>query len=254
MNIYNFHKIYTTIGIIFILFFSIYTFYLFYITKQYKEGFLNSYCQTHTNCQDCTKASGCSWCPAANICLSSTSLKSTDKKCNQSNTIQSSFLCKSVLDSTKMPNITDTSHNIIYDFTLYKDRIANKLSPPNTFMTDTLGYSNEDTISSMNNVRNSIQNLHTELPGIITSSVENGIKPMVKGILSENYYIQGFQDMNTCSKITSCSACVSNKECGWNPRNMSCDTRGPNKSWYITQPTRCVTTPSTLGLMITSPN
>jgi hypothetical protein len=248
MNKYNISSIF---GLLFILFFILY---IFQISKRYREGFLASYCQTYTDCQSCAKASGCSWCPKANTCLTSTSLKSTDKDCNQTNTVESSFLCKSVLDSTKMPDITDTSHNIIYDFKLYKDRVSNKLAPPNTYMTNTLGYSNEDVMSNMNNVRDSVQNLHTELPGIITSSVEDGIKPMVKGILSENYYIQGFQDMNKCSKITSCSSCVNDKECGWNPRSMSCDTRGPNKSWYVTQPTRCVTTPATLGLMISSPN
>jgi hypothetical protein len=43
----------------------------------------------------------------------------------------------------------------------------------------------------MNDVRNDITNYRTEMPGIIASSVEQQIKPMVKGILAENYYIQG---------------------------------------------------------------
>ena len=51
--------------------------------------------------------------------------------------------------------------------------------------------SNEDLLSNMNDVRNDIKNYKTEMPGIIASSVEQQIKPMVKGILSENYYIQG---------------------------------------------------------------
>ena len=80
-------------------------------------------------------------------------------------------------------------------FALYKYRIKNKIPPPNVYTADKIKYSNEDVVSNANNVRNDIQNLNIGLPGIISSSVENNIKPMVKGILAENYYIQGFEDM-----------------------------------------------------------
>jgi len=63
--------------------------------------------------------------------------------------------------------------------------------------------SNEDIVSNMNDVRNDIQNVYTELPGIVATSVENNIKPMVKGILEENYYIQGFEDMNPLNPLKS---------------------------------------------------
>jgi hypothetical protein len=86
--------------------------------------------------------------------------------------------------------------DIMYDYSLYKNRITDKIPPPNLYMNGKMKISNEDLLSNANDVRNDIQNLHTELPGIIASTVEGSIKPMVKGILSENYYIQGFEDMN----------------------------------------------------------
>ena len=58
-------------------------------------------------------------------------------------------------------------------------------------MINELKVSNQDLLSNMNDVRNDIKNYRTEIPGIIASSVEEQIKPMVKGILAENYYIQG---------------------------------------------------------------
>jgi hypothetical protein len=58
-------------------------------------------------------------------------------------------------------------------------------------MINELKISNEDLLSNMNDVRNDITNYRTEMPDIIASTVEQQIKPMVKGILAENYYIQG---------------------------------------------------------------
>jgi len=166
-----------------------------------KEGFLNEYCQTYTDCMSCAKASGCSWCSTAKLCLDSTVLKSTDEKCNQMNVINSSFRCKSdpsdpftSSDSYDPSNPSDSQLDA--QFELYRDKIKNKIPPPNAYTTDEIKYSNEDVVSNANNVRNDIHNLNIELPGIISSSVENNIKPMVKGILAENYYIQGFEDMH----------------------------------------------------------
>ena len=224
-------------------------------SQKYKEGFLSDYCPKFKDCSSCAQASGCSWCPKGKTCLDSTTLKSTDKLCNQMNTISSAFLCKSELDDEITPERNE-SNNVLYDFTLYKNRITDKIPPPNMYMNGEIKYSVQDAVSNANNVRNDVNNLKIELPGIIASGVENNIKPMVKGILAENYYIQGFEDMGTskCQKQTSCSSCVNDSSCGWDPNKLSCDARGPNKSWYITQPTRCVTTTATLNLMRTQPN
>jgi len=165
---------------------------ILFFSKKQKEGFLNEYCQTYNDCTSCANASGCSWCPVTKLCLDSTVLKSTDEKCNQMNVINSSFRCKNDLSNPSNPS--DSQLDSLFD--LYRDKVKNKIPPPNVYTANEIKYSNEDVISNMNNVRNDIQNLNTGLPGIISSSVENNIKPMVKGILSENYYIQGFEDMN----------------------------------------------------------
>jgi len=168
---------------------------LLLLTQKYKEGFLNAYCQNYKDCNSCADASGCAWCPKSKACLDSTTLKSTDPICNQENTVRSAFLCKANLED-EIPPKQVVQDDIMYDYALYKNRITDKIPPPNIFTTEKVGISNEDVVSNSNNVRNDIQNLYTELPGIVASTVQNSIKPMVKGILSENYYIQGFEDMN----------------------------------------------------------
>jgi len=164
-------------------------------THKTKEGFLENYCQQFKTCMDCSSSSGCSWCGKANVCLTSTTLKSTDKECNQMNTISSSFLCPGAggIDTPPLPDAI-ASNDVMYEFSLYKNRITDKIPPPNLYMAGEVKVSNQDLLSNMNDVRNDITNQRKELPGIIASTVEEQIKPMVKGILSENYYIQGFMN------------------------------------------------------------
>jgi hypothetical protein len=163
------------------------------ITKV-KEGYLDAYCQNYKDCVSCANASGCSWCPKSKVCLDSTTLKSTDKDCNQMNTIASAFLCKSEL-TDEIPPQAVVSEDIMYDYTLYKNKITDKIPPPNLYMNGEIKYSNEDVVSYANHLNNSVQDYQKQLPGIVATSVVDNIKPMVKGILAENYYIQGFQDM-----------------------------------------------------------
>ena len=261
--------------------------------KGYVETFLASRCAQYNSCASCSNASGCSWCPKGNACLSSTSLKSTDKQCNQSNTITSSFRCNDV-DAIAKDMKDKASDAEQYDFAAFKDRIANKIPPPNAYMSEKIKYSNEDVVSNMNDVRNYISNLRLDLPGIITSSMENGIKPMVKGVLSQNFAapqesadIQGFANMDdnkrtpfvrgeafvgnfskkaststfleafsqkACAQRMSCSDCTDSTKCGWDPLKLKCTNQTPDKRNNITQKERCVTTPSTLNLMRTKPN
>lgn len=228
-----------------------------FLSYRKKEGFLNNYCANFKTCSDCSSSSGCSWCPKAKVCLTSTSLKSTDRICNQMNTIASSFRCTSKEGIESLEAIeAKQSNDVMYDFSLYKNRITDKIPPPNLYMAGTTKVSNEDLLSNMNDVRNVISNYKQEMPGIIASTAEQQIRPMVKGILSENYYIQGFEDMNTeikCKSYNSCTTCLNDKACGWNPRSYSCDKKQPNNQWQIIQPSRCVLTPRTQKLMTTSP-
>jgi hypothetical protein len=106
------------------------------------------------------------------------------------NTVQSSFLCDKEIDD-KIPPEAVVSEDIMYDYALYKNKITDKIPPPNVYTTEKVDYSLQDVMSNMNNIRNDLDNYRTEMPGIIASSVEGQIKPMVKGVLSENYYIQG---------------------------------------------------------------
>jgi hypothetical protein len=50
-------------------------------------------------------------------------------------------------------------------------------------------------MGSVTNMQNDLKNLRGEIPYIVSSSVENNIRQIVKGILAENYYIQGFEDI-----------------------------------------------------------
>lgn len=262
---------------IFTIIFSILLVAIVISTKQ-KEGFLSDYCAQNNDCMSCASASGCSWCPKSKACLVSTTLKSTDPNCNQNNTITSSFRCKSA-EGVTPPTLPEAiqSNDVLYDFSLYKNRITDKIPPPNLYMSGELKVSNEDLLSNMNDVRNDITNYQQNVPGIIASAVENQIKPMVKGILSENYYIQGFQDMpkglnqnslrlktanqgfedmnmkTKCQTNNSCSSCLSENGCAWNPRSNQCEQAGPNNKWQITQPSRCVLTRTTIGQMGSNP-
>ena len=143
-----------------------------------KEGFVANNCGQYKSCNTCAIASGCSWCPAKNVCVYSKDLKSTDE-CNQMNVINSSFSC----------NVTNSPNKL--DDTLYKNKIENRIPPPNVYITGKIQYTNEDVISTLNTINNNNKNLRYELPGMITSSLHNSIVPTIKDILVNNYK-QGF--------------------------------------------------------------
>lgn len=164
-----------------------------WITQQQKEGFLEDYCASNKSCTTCADSSGCSWCPNENRCLSSRILKSTDPKCNQSNTISASFRCgdatKTIQDVPLGPE-TNASNQVLYDFTLYKNQIKDKIPPPNAFTTKEKQYSPETVMANTNQLANDVRNLYRELPDVMVTSLQNYIKPMMKDILSDNYLIQ----------------------------------------------------------------
>ena len=160
-----------------------------------KEGFENPQdCTKLSDCKTCADTYGCSWCPSKTSCVYTKKIKSTDD-CNQSNTITASEQCKiqpklpPIANSTYDGSIKDIS---IYDAPLYTNDV-NSYLPPMVYTSDKKNCSNEDIVSSIDNMRKEIKNLKMELPGIISSSMGDSLQPMIKGILSENYYIQGFQ-------------------------------------------------------------
>ena len=162
-------------------------------TQQQKEGFLEDYCASNKTCVTCADASGCSWCPNENRCLSNNILKSTDTKCNQSNTISASFRCEDAIKSIEDVNLgdeTNASNQVLYDFTLYKNQIKDKIPPPNAFTTKEKQYSPETVMANTNMLAKDVRNLYREIPDVMVTSLQNYIKPMMKDILSDNYLIQ----------------------------------------------------------------
>lgn len=157
-------------------------------TQTYKEGFLENYCAQYKNCVECAGASGCSWCPKSNVCLKSYSLKSTDPNCNQMNSISSTFLCSSELSDRIPPKKVKEEDK--YDYELYRNQIADKIRPPNVYSNPDMEYSPETIMGNMNHIQKDLELNRTNLPTIIATSVQNQIRPMVQGILSDNYYIQ----------------------------------------------------------------
>ena len=76
------------------------------------------------------------------------------------------------------------------DNELYQDQIADRVRPPNVGLIDQMEYSPETVMGNLNEVQQNLTNYQRDLPGIISSSVENSIQPMVKGLLSSTYHRQ----------------------------------------------------------------
>jgi hypothetical protein len=177
-------------------------------THDEKEAFLENYCAEYKDCISCANASGCSWCQNDNRCLISRSLKGTDLKCNQSNTISASSQCENASKKREPVDISDdeteivfplkmikplednASNQVLYDFTLYKDLIKDKIPPPNAFTTEELEYTPETVMANTNQLRMDVKNLYNDLPEVMATALQNQIQPMIKNILSDNYLIQ----------------------------------------------------------------
>ena len=153
---------------------------ILYLTQTYKETFLDNYCDQYTSCSSCASASGCSWCPQSKKCLQSTSLKSTDTQCNQMNTIQSSFRCT----TDNIPPPQDVKEDRA-DYALYKNLIAEKVPPPNVYMTEDMEYTPETVMANLNSVRNQLNEYEKMFPDTVASTVQNQIQPIIKSILSK---------------------------------------------------------------------
>lgn len=154
---------------------------LLLLSISYKESFTAC---SGTDCTSCSKQSGCAWCDQTSTCMDITTLKSTDTQCNQMNAISSSFLCPSVMGAAlQNPNSPP-------DNELYQDQIADRVRPPNVGLIDQMEYSPETVMGNLNEVQQNLTSYQRDLPGIISSSVENSIQPMVKGLLSSTYHRQ----------------------------------------------------------------
>lgn len=150
-----------------------------YTKSKYHYDFFMTKCD-YNDCKTCADHSGCSWCKSG--CVDSTLLKPTDKDCNPVNAITSSFLCT----EKKSPNITIDP--------LYHDQIKEKVKPPNVYLSDK-EYTPETVMGNLNEVRETLKRYQMDLPGMVATSVEDNIKPMVKGMLSSTYHRQCVDDI-----------------------------------------------------------
>ena len=152
---------------------------LFILSISYRESFNTC---TGTDCKSCSSQSGCAWCDETKKCVESTTLKSTGSACNQRNAITSSFLCPDVVAASYTGKVNDPKEEQIY-----RDQIADRVRPPNVGMNDEMQYSPETIMGNLNELRHTLADYQQQLPDMISSSVENSIQPMVKGLLSSPY-------------------------------------------------------------------
>ena len=124
---------------------------LFVCSTAYKESFLSA-CGQYTDCTSCARSSGCSWCPQSNVCLDSTTLKSTDTSCNQTNTIASEFTCSS---GNTIASDSKIANSPIQD-PLYANQIADKVKPPNAYANPDMEYSPETVMANLTDIRNTL--------------------------------------------------------------------------------------------------
>jgi K+ transporter len=58
---------------------------------------------------------------------------------------------------------------------LYKERIKNKVPPPNVYMTDEMEYTPETVMANVNDVRQMVQRYQTQLPNMVSSCLQDNI-------------------------------------------------------------------------------
>ena len=67
----------------------------------------------------------------------------------------------------------DTANNA-----LYKERIINKVPPPNVYLTDEMEYSPETVMANVNDVRQEVQRYQMELPNLVAVYVNDHMREL----------------------------------------------------------------------------
>ena len=130
----------------------------FFVSHYYKESFEESMCTQQTNCQSCANSNGCSWCPQTSTCLKSSDLTTENPDCNQNNTIAAAFSCPSA--ETTQPDVATS----LTDDSMYQNRVADRVRPPNAYANPNMEYSNETVMAELHDVREQIKNVQAKLP------------------------------------------------------------------------------------------
>jgi len=61
---------------------------------------------------------------------------------------------------------------------LYKERIINKVPPPNVYLTDEMEYSPETVMANVNDVRQEVQRYQMELPNLVAVYVNDHMRQL----------------------------------------------------------------------------
>ncbi len=117
------------------------------------EGFQANSCGMHQSCKMCASAEGCSWCPKTKECKRSSFLTLEDKDCNQNNSISSIEHC----GKNNTPEID------LKDDLLYRDRIADRVRPPNVYSNPEMEYSNETVMGNLSDIRREVKRVDHQL-------------------------------------------------------------------------------------------
>lgn len=144
----------------------------FHMSVQYRqqsiEKFVNP-CNSITDCTPCAEKKECTWCTSSKQCLSREEIKGTDTLCNQVNLVHTPNMCpKEQSKHSKQSN-----------------QISNMPMPPNVFLNDEAEYTTETVMAQTSQLRNELKHLQDSLPSLMAQTVQEQMRPMVKGIMCE---------------------------------------------------------------------
>jgi len=142
----------------------------FHMFIQYRnslEPFVDNPCRDITSCTPCAEKQECTWCTSSKQCLSREEIRGTDTLCNQVNLVHTPNMCSKEAQVT-LPYQMD-----------------NKVRPPSVFLTDHAEYSAETVMAETTQLRKELKHLQDSLPSLMSQTVQEQMKPMVKGIVCE---------------------------------------------------------------------
>ena len=149
---------------------------LFLASIRYREGFLEARCADYNDCVSCANKADCTWCTSSHSCLTKSQINN-DSLCNPMNLVHDVPMCTTGTDGVvNRPNNAGL---------LGENQIADRIKPPNVFVTEEQEYSPETVMAQTTHVRNELQAYQQALPGIMANTVKEQIGPMIRGIQCE---------------------------------------------------------------------
>lgn len=144
----------------------------FQMSVQYRhsiENFLNNPCNSITDCMPCSGKQECTWCTSSRQCLSRAEIKGSDTLCNQVNLVHTPNMCpaQNTLSIQRITQINDMPR------------------PPNVFLNDESEYTTETVMAQTTQLRSELKHLQDSLPNLMMQTVQEQMRPMVKGIMCE---------------------------------------------------------------------